>query len=829
MVKTQGEAIAKVVERMDKSPEKPHQQRQRKSPPKQEDQHEQHQQQPQTDASRKSKKRECSESASQTDTGSTQDPPYSEDNAKWETAKSKSMQKKKKKERKRLEPRTRSDVFIVKAGVIKYSEMLKKIKNGKEVQSLGDSISAVSETRSGHLRVVLNRKASDTEELSKAITRAIGDETICTKLTDSIRIEIRDVDEEATEEEIVQAILKSTELSTSATVLHTRKAGRGTKIVTVSVPTSTAHTLASTRLRVGYVNCRVRRKIELQVPRLQAGIRRRSKENQMNQFLQINLHCAKATQDLMCQYAAEEAIDYIFVSEYNNLGNQHWYPDNTGKAAIVCNPSNPITDIGQSENGFRWIEVDGMTLYSCYWSPNTSLQEFKQFLSLLETDALKIIAKRQPEMLLEIYNKCLEEGRFPTVWKRARLVLIKKGDKPPLEPASYRPLCLIDCTGKLFEKIIDNRVRDFLKSGTPSGLSENQFGFRSKRSTTDALAVVCKAAEDVGPRKETGMLSLDVQNAFNSAPWDKILEAMKAKKLPTYLCQLVDNYLWDRTLYTQDQSGTEVPMQLSSGVPQGSVLGPTLWNILYDDLLRVRLPGGARYLAFADDVAIIAQATDTIGLKNILQIAAEKTRDWMQNIGLHLALQKTEMLVITKTRTRNELEIEIDGNAMLAEKELKYLGIRLDQKLRFTAYARTTCEKASRAVQNLSRILPNVSAAKQAKRMLMSNVVHSMLLYGAPVWANKMSKKGLSELAKVQRRIALMVASAYRTSSTDAVLVITGIPPIDLQALKRKAIYDNRLRPETGEVREEAESMLNRTWQGRWDSDEAKGRWTHKI
>uniref|UniRef100_A0A2S2NGF1 Reverse transcriptase domain-containing protein n=1 Tax=Schizaphis graminum TaxID=13262 RepID=A0A2S2NGF1_SCHGA len=354
-----------------------------------------------------------------------------------------------------------------------------------------------------------------------------------------------------------------------------------------------------------------------------------------------------------------------------------------------------------------------------------------------------------------------------------------------------------------------------METGIPCGLSENQFGFRSKRSTTDALAVVCKAAEDGGPRKKTGMLSLDVHNAFNSAPWDKILEAMEAKKLPTYLCQLVDNYLWDRTLYTQHQSGTEVPVQLSSGVPQGSVLGPTLWNILYDDLLRMRLPVGARYLAFTDDVAIIPQATDIIGLKNTLQTAAKTTRDWMQNIGLHLALHKTEMLVITKTRTHNELEIDIDGNVMLARKELKYLGIRLAQKVSFTAHVRTTCEKASRAVQNLSRILPNVSAAKQVKRMLMSNVVHSMLLYGAPVWATKMSKKRLSELAKVQRHIALRVASAYRITSTDAVLVITGIPRIDLQALKRKAIYDNRLRPETGEGREEAESMLNRTWQVR--------------
>lgn len=106
----------------------------------------------------------------------------------------------------------------------------------------------------------------------------------------------------------------------------------------------------------------------------------------MNRFLQINLHCAKAAHDLMGQYATEGAIDYIFLSEYNNPGNQHWYHDSNGKAAIVCNPNITITDIGQSESGFRWIEVDGMTLYSCCWSPNTSLQEYKQFLIRLERD-----------------------------------------------------------------------------------------------------------------------------------------------------------------------------------------------------------------------------------------------------------------------------------------------------------------------------------------------------------------------------------------------------------------------------------------------------------
>lgn len=159
--------------------------------------------------------------------------------------------------------RTRQDVVIVKAGDMKYSEMLKKIKTDKEVQSLGDSISAVSETKSGHLRVVLNRKTTNAEELSNAITRAVGSDTICTKLTDTTRIEIRDVDEEATEEEIVQAIAKTIKLTTSATVLQMRNVGRGTKVVTVMVPTSAANSLASARLRVGYVNCRVRLKTEV--------------------------------------------------------------------------------------------------------------------------------------------------------------------------------------------------------------------------------------------------------------------------------------------------------------------------------------------------------------------------------------------------------------------------------------------------------------------------------------------------------------------------------------------------------------------------------------
>lgn len=124
--------------------------------------------------------------------------------------------------------------------------------------------------------------------------------------------------------------------------------------------------------------------------------------------------------------------------------------------------------------------------------------------------------------------------------------------------------------------------------------------------------------------------------------------------------------------------------------------------------------------------------------------------------------------------------------------------------------------------------MPNVSVAKQGKRMLMSNVVHSMLLYGAPVWVDKMAQKGWQELQKVQRRIALRVASAYYTTSKDAVLVIAGTPPIDRLARKHKIIYELQRDLALANIHEDAENELITSWQDQWDRS-TKGRWTHRL
>lgn len=98
---------------------------------------------------------------------------------------------------------------------------------------------------------------------------------------------------------------------------------------------------------------------------------------------------------------------------------------------------------------------------------------------------LKHVIKERPELLLGTLSKCLQEGHFPSTWKESRLVLLRKRSKPLDQPFSYRPICLKNTVGKLFERIIKNRLEVHLDQNR--AISGKQFGFRKSRSTVDAI------------------------------------------------------------------------------------------------------------------------------------------------------------------------------------------------------------------------------------------------------------------------------------------------------------------------------------------------------
>lgn len=239
MVITQGEVIEKLVEKVEKiqvKPVKPQQRRQQKTPPRQNAQLEKEQHPLRTDS---------------------QDQPLSGTAEKWETVSRKRIKK---------EPHTRirPDAVIVKADNMSYADMLKKIRTSRDMEGVGGTIHSITKTKDGNLRIVLNREAAEIENLLIAIKTTIGNEASCTRLTDRATVEIRDADEEATDEEILQALEAHTKGQGTARIISKRRINRGTKIISASVPMAAMSTLLKTRLRIGFVNCRVKRMIDVQ-------------------------------------------------------------------------------------------------------------------------------------------------------------------------------------------------------------------------------------------------------------------------------------------------------------------------------------------------------------------------------------------------------------------------------------------------------------------------------------------------------------------------------------------------------------------------------------
>lgn len=183
------------------------------------------------------------------------------------------------------------------------------------------------------------------------------------------------------------------------------------------------------------------------------------------------------------------------------------------------------------------------------------------------------------------------------MWKTQRVVLIKKEDKN-----IYRPLCIIHAWAKLMEYIIKDKIMNEL-GNIP--FVPNQFGYTKNKSTVDAMDRLMELNETTNlKRKFIVLVTMDVKNAFNSIKWSSILKAMEERNMPAYLKRLIRDYFKDSKMkYLTTEGWIERKMQ--KGVPQGSVIGPILWNMTYDGLIKIKLPDGTYLLVFADDAGIV--------------------------------------------------------------------------------------------------------------------------------------------------------------------------------------------------------------------------------
>jgi Reverse transcriptase (RNA-dependent DNA polymerase)/Endonuclease-reverse transcriptase len=447
--------------------------------------------------------------------------------------------------------------------------------------------------------------------------------------------------------------------------------------------------------------------------------------------------------------------------------------------------------------------------------------------------AVMVAVKARPKVFLDVMQKCLDEGRYPSCWKQQKVVLIPKHGRALNDPSSYRPICLLDTLGKLFEKIILQRLTKFAEG--ENGLSKNQFGFRKGKSTLEAILTVTKRAliarnKKKGGNRFCGIITLDVRNAFNSVSWSAIAGALDRLDLPEKLFTIIGSYFSDRVITYETEVGVK-RRKVSAGVPQGGNLSTVLWNLMYDGVLRLDLPEGVEIVGFADDLVLTVMGDSKEQVEVRATRAIGTVVHWMTVRQLKVAHAKTEMVLVSNCKQIGTAQLELEGCPILSKRQVKYLGVMIDDRLNFNSHIDYICDKASRSQAAIARLMPNRAGPKSSIRKLIASVVLSILRYGCVTWADALERKrNRMKINSVYRLAAVRVASAYRTVSYDAVCVIARMIPIVLVILEDCRCYDEKSNCQvmTKPDRSKHRGQTIQDWQAEWDKSD-KGRWTYRL
>lgn len=280
----------------------------------------------------------------------------------------------------------------------------------------------------------------------------------------------------------------------------------------------------------------------------------------------------------------------------------------------------------------------------------------------IEVEVVRRAWVLNPKVFVELYDACWRFQVFPNEWKKALVVtLLKSEDKEKSDPSSYRPICLLPILGKILEGVILRRI----KKKCEIQISRNQYGFMTAKSTEDALHRFMEIQKSRRGKYVLGIF-LDISNAFNNLWWPAVIRALRKMNCSKQILGIIQDYLSKRIVIFRTESGS-VERRVNEGCPQGSLLGPVLWNIVFNELLEEFEESGIEIVAFADDVVIIFDGDTRRQLEILGQKAVEIAEKWCHKFKMKLSEKKTEMML-----NKGKLETSRPPTIKLAGKQISY-------------------------------------------------------------------------------------------------------------------------------------------------------------
>lgn len=329
-------------------------------------------------------------------------------------------------------------------------------------------------------------------------------------------------------------------------------------------------------------------------------------------------------------------------------------------------------------------------------------------------------------VLAQCINICFAMGEFPDFLKIALVIPLHKTGTYT-DPANFRPISLLTTLSKIIEKIVKKRLVIFLNRH--SVVSDSQYGFQSGKGTNDAVFSFLESLYlKLNEREVAAAVFCDFSKAFDCVRHDILLKKMFFYGIRETSYKFFDSYMSKRGQMVKNNNLTSSFLPISTGVPQGSVLGPVLFLIYIEDLLRLPIKG--KFTAFADDVTPFWHHRDSNILREIVSHDLQEIKLWCDANYLSLNVEKTKILsfrFVFDNLQLNNQPIDLGDNT-------KFLGMQIDSNLKFHQHIVSLNKKISSGAYAVRRTCSGLgpSMAKATYYAL----VESHLRYGIAFWGN---------------------------------------------------------------------------------------------
>ena len=285
-------------------------------------------------------------------------------------------------------------------------------------------------------------------------------------------------------------------------------------------------------------------------------------------------------------------------------------------------------------------------------------------------DAYEIMFER----ILRLYNQSLRQAKFPTVWKTSIVVPIPKVNTPKYA-SDFRPISLIPLPGKILEHLISLRLKKYISHNNI--LTPNQHGFRKDHSTiTSVTSLLNSIFDNVNIHKDTFLIYLGLKKAFDTVSHTILINKLSNFGLDINSVNWFISYLGNRQQYVKFNNVNSSTLSIRYGVPQGSILGPTLFALYINDLAD--LINHENIILYADDTVLYNSDSA------LLQTMLDRTNKWCEENLLTVNCKKSQWMktaIVYKHITNETFRLGI--NTLGKVNEYRYLGLLIDSNLSY--------------------------------------------------------------------------------------------------------------------------------------------------